>query len=93
MSKAFKVIKSNDSEKTKFEYPQLPFVVKNVQGNYFIVCKDAITNKYRYVDLHTSTDTSGDITDVEFNSIEDMFERYPSDKIFNVELVIKDEYK
>lgn len=90
MVKVFNIVENNN-ENSKHEYPQLPFVVKSFQGNYFIVCKDAITNKYRYIDLNKNA--AGEIINDEFSSIEDMFERFPSDKIFNVELIIKGEYK
>lgn len=86
---AFKII--DKTNKNKKEYPQIPFVIKDDFNDCYLVFYDVNIEKYRQLAL-TSIDKGKTIIG-EYNSLDEMFKDNKEDKIFEVELIIKGEYK
>jgi len=90
MSKVFNITTENN-DKIKSEYPDLPFVVKDEYDDYWLVVFDSYNSRYKYVSLNDDTE-AGYIHELSFDSLEDMFNRCPNDIIMTTELKIVGKY-
>jgi hypothetical protein len=95
MHEVFKIndpLAINNDRKSK-KYPDVPFVIKDKHGDRFLVIYDGYEDKYEFIILDGDKTERGFISGCQYNSLEEMFEKNPDDKILVTELNIIEEYK
>lgn len=68
------------------QLPNIPFVIKDNYGNYFMIVQDENSDEFRYVNLK-----DGGIKTISYKSLKDMFTDGESrnDTIVDCDLIIK----
>jgi hypothetical protein len=75
-----------DEKKKIRQIPEIPFITKDEDGEYYLVAFDENNSKYRYVNLN-----DGAIKCLEYDDLDEMFnDKFnENDEILDCDLVVK----